>query len=152
MAEEPQAQDDMLFAGLLTCGGVAGLHTEAASGVTLFICTAEDCGLVRVAAALLEQTISRRVFEQLRTPELMGDMVLATAGWQGGFDSLETWWTGAAPTAQREVLELVLDHIVVLPTEPGGALEAGERLSMRYLPTSGSSSVTGIACQAGARP
>ncbi|WP_431921246.1 hypothetical protein [Nonomuraea jabiensis] len=120
MAEIPE---DAILVGLLTCGAcLAGLEATMADGITFYVCTADGCGLTRVEAAELEQFAVKQLFEHLRSPNLAGEMVLATAELLDEFDTLETWWAAAEPSAKRELLAALIKHFIVMAPEHPAAL------------------------------
>lgn len=44
-----------------------------------YTCVAGECELVRIAVALVEHFVTPLVFEQLRSPDMMGEMVPASS-------------------------------------------------------------------------
>jgi hypothetical protein len=115
---------------------VDGLDTDMAAGVVSYVCSAEDCGVVRIAARVLVPVVADRVLGQLRTAAAP-DLLLAIAHRRGAelvspdTASAASWWASADPAAQKEPLGLLVDHIVVKPVD-GPGCGVGERLSMAW--------------------
>ncbi|MFI7467473.1 hypothetical protein [Nonomuraea sp. NPDC049646] len=128
---------DLVLAGLMTCGGCGGDMTpDMTAGVVTFACPADDCGLVRVAARVLVPAVVQQVLEPLRTGAAP-DLLLALAHRRGAElvppdkTTVESWWASADPDAQKELLALLVDHVVVKPADGPGFDVAG-RLSLAW--------------------
>ncbi|SDL17465.1 zinc ribbon domain-containing protein [Nonomuraea jiangxiensis] len=132
---------DLVLAGLVRCGGCGGdLTPDMTAGVITFACPADDCGLVRIAArvlvpAVVEQAVEE-VLEQLRTTAAP-DLLLALAHRRSAelvppdTTSGESWWERADPDAQKELLALLIAHIVVKPVD-GAGFDVAARLSVAW--------------------
>ncbi|GGT44919.1 hypothetical protein ACFFV7_39630 [Nonomuraea spiralis] len=128
---------DLVLAGLVTCGGCgADLTPDMTAGVVTDACPADGCGLVRVAARVLVPAVAQRVLEPLRTAAAP-DLLLALAHRRGSElvppdkTSMEIWWASADPDTQKELLALLLDHVVVKPAD-GPGFDVAARLSMAW--------------------
>ncbi|MER6008845.1 hypothetical protein ABT120_60655 [Nonomuraea angiospora] len=45
--------------------------------------------------------------------------------------SVESWWASADPDAQKELLALLIDHVIVKPVD-GAGLDVAARLSLAW--------------------
>ncbi|MFI7461303.1 hypothetical protein [Nonomuraea sp. NPDC049646] len=124
---------DLVLAGLVMCGGCGcGLIPDMTAGVVTFACPADGCGLVRV----LVPAVAPQVLQQLRTAAAP-DLLLALAHRRGAElippdkTSMESWWASADPDTQKELLALLLDHVVVKPADGLGVDDAA-RLSLAW--------------------
>ncbi|MBE1592373.1 hypothetical protein ACFPOI_17150 [Nonomuraea angiospora] len=128
---------DLVLAGLVTRRGCGGdLTPDMTVGVITFACPADGCGRVRIAARVLVPAVVEQVLEQLRTAAAP-DLLLALAHRRGAelvppdTTSVESWWASADPAAQRELLALLIDHVIVKPID-GAGLDVAARLSLAW--------------------
>lgn len=126
---------DLVFEGLLRCAGCGErLGTDLTAGVVAYICPDGSCRPVRIAARTLGPVVVGEVLRRLAAPAAPG-LLLSIAQRRGSvFDwssseSVETWWAGADPAVQKELLGLLLECVDVLPSAgPGGGLDMEGRL------------------------
>ncbi|MFI6290057.1 zinc ribbon domain-containing protein [Nonomuraea sp. NPDC050790] len=130
-----------LLTGLLTCGGCGTTLTlEPHSQIPRYVCAADGCGAIRVAARLVETEVTIRLLELLDSPQLMGEVLLAALERQGamdfveaGPDSMEMWWAEAEPGIRRALVELLADHVTIVPlTDADRVLDVTSRVSVAW--------------------